>query len=146
MANRVPYKRRQYLVDTAFQLHFVSRIFLVVLAVAVLSCLITFILLWKNMYVPEQESHLPLIASLIAVSTTLLVELLVAIPVVFIMGIRQSHRIVGPMNRLKQTLQAIGSGDFSQRITLREGDALEELARSINAMAEELQKRFPASA
>lgn len=141
MSVEQPYRRKQYLVDRTYQLRFVTRVFLVVLMVAVVSSLISTGLLWVNMYRPDLESHTPLIASLIAVATALLIELLLAIPIVFFLGIRQSHRIVGPMNRIKRTLEAIGNGDFSQRITLRQGDALEELAKSINQMAESLQQR-----
>ena len=95
------------------------------------------------MYLPEGNSHVMLIACLISVAVTLLFELLLAFPIVFYIGVRQSHRIVGPMNRLKQMLEAIGQGDFSQRITLRKGDALEDLAAAINRMAESLQLRSP---
>ena len=94
------------------------------------------------MYQPELPQQ-TLIYCFIAIALTLLVELLLSIPIVFILGIRQSHRIVGPMNRIKRTLEAIGAGDFSQRITLRQGDALEDLAKSINQMAEALQQRSP---
>ena len=140
-----PYQRKQYLVDRAYQLRFVTRVFLVVLLVGVISSLLSTGLLWMNMYRPDLETHTPLIASLIAVASTLLIELLLAIPLVFFLGIRQSHRIVGPMNRLKRTIEAIGTGDFSQRIVLRQGDALEDLAKSINQMAESLGQRFPRS-
>lgn len=143
MDGQRPYKRKQYLVDRAYQLRFVTRVFMAVLAVAVASSLISTALLWTNMYRPDLDTQTPLIASLIAVASTLLIELLLAIPIVFFLGIRQSHRIVGPMNRLKRTLEAIGAGDFSVRITLRQGDALEDLAKSINQMAEGLQQRFP---
>ena len=138
-----PYVRKQYLVDRAYQLRFVTHVFMAVFSVAVISSLIATGLLWANMYRPELEPQATLIASLIAVATTLLIELLLAIPVVYVLGIRQSHRIVGPMNRLKQILEAIGNGDFSQRITLRQGDALEDLARCINQMAERLKQRYP---
>ncbi len=133
--------RKQYLVDRPYQLRFVTRVFAVVLAVAVISSLIATTLLWNTMYKPELGMQIHLTVSLIAVAITLLMELLIAIPIVFYLGIRQSHRIVGPMNRLKATLAAIGEGDFSKRITLREGDALEDLAKAINAMAERLQSR-----
>ena len=137
-----PYQRKQYLVDRGYQIRFVTRIFMVVLTVAVVSSLIATYVLYQNMYRPDLPQQ-NLITSLIAIAITLLIELLLAIPVVFILGIRQSHRIVGPMNRLKRTIEAIGSGDFSQRIMLRQGDALEDLAKSINQMAESLQRRFP---
>ena len=143
MANEAPYKRKQYLVDRPYQIQFVTRVFIVVLGVAVVSSLLATGLLWMNMYRPDLEQQTLLVASLIAVATTLLIELLISIPIVFVLGIRQSHRIVGPMNRLKQMIGAIGAGDFSQRIILRQGDALEDLAKSLNAMAEQLGQRYP---
>lgn len=142
MSPETPYVRRQYLVDRAYQIRFVTRVFMVVLAVAVVSSLLSTLLIWFNMYQPDLNAQVPMISSLIAVAATLLIELLLAIPIVFFLGIRQSHRIVGPMNRLKRTLEAIGNGDFSQRIVLRQGDALEDLAKSINTMAETLDKRY----
>ena len=145
MSPEPPYKRKQYLVDRAYQIRFVTRIFTVVLAVGVISSLLSTSLLWMNMYRPELGSTTLLVGCLVAVAVTLLIELLIAIPIVFFLGIQQSHRIVGPMNRIKQTLEAIGKGDFSRRITLRKGDALEDLAKSINQMAESLQQRVPRS-
>ena len=143
MANGPPYKRTQYLVDRAYQLRFVTRLFLIILLVATASALVSSILVWRNTYTPGQTSQEVFIVALVAISSTLLIELLLAIPLIFVLGIRQSHRIVGPMNRIKQTLAAIGQGDFSKRITLRQGDALEDLAVAINQMAERLQQRFP---
>ena len=140
-----PYVRKQYLVDRGYQLRFVTRVFIVVLAVAVVSSLIATGMLWANMYNPELEQQTLLIACLISVATTLLIELLLAIPIVFFLGIRQSHRIVGPMNRIKRTIEAISTGDFSQRITVRQGDALEDLAKTINQMAEKLGQRYSKS-
>ena len=145
MTPNPPCKRTQYLVDPGYQLRFVTRLFLAVMLVAILSALLASSILWRMMYVAEEGSHLTLIACLITVSITLLFELLLAIPIVFYLGIRQSHRVVGPMERLKHTLDAIGQGDFSQRIGLRKGDALEELAAAINRMAERLEQRFPRS-
>ena len=143
MANGTPYKRKQYLVDRAYQLRFVTRLFLIILLVATASALVSSILVWRNTYTPGQTSQEVFIVALVAIASTLLIELLLAIPLIFVLGIRQSHRIVGPMNRIKQTLAAIGQGEFSRRITLRQGDALEDLASAINQMAEQLQRRSP---
>lgn len=140
MSAEAPYKRKQYLVDRDYQLRFVTRMFMIVLAVAAASSLVATGLLWRYMYHPELSQQ-TLIYCFISVALTLLVELLLSIPIVLFVGIRQSHRIVGPMNRIKRTLEAIGNGDFSQRITLRQGDALEDLAKAINQMAESLARR-----
>ena len=143
MDENAGYQRKQYLVDNKYQLRFVSRLFGAVLAIAAVAALISATVLWKTMYLPEESSHAILIACLITLSITLVFELLLAVPILFYLGIRQTHRVVGPMKRLTQTLEAIGHGDFSQRITFRKGDALEDLAASVNQMAEQLQQRFP---
>lgn len=141
MGTELPYRRTQYLVDRGYQLRFVTRVFVVVLIVAVVSALISTGLLWMNMYRPDLEQSTTLVAALIAVATTLLVELLISIPLVYFLGIRQSHRVVGPINRMKRVLEAIGAGDFSQRIIVRRGDALEDMSKTINEMAEHLGQR-----
>ena len=140
MSPEPPYKRKQYLVDRNYQLRFVTRLFMAVLAVAAVSSLIATGLLSASMYQPDLPQQ-TLVYCFVSIALTLLVELLISIPVIWVLGIRQSHRIVGPMNRLKKMIEAIGNGDFSQRITLRHGDALEDLAKSLNAMTESLQKR-----
>lgn len=141
----MPYKRRQYLVDRDYQLRFVTRIFMAVLAIAVLSSLIASAVVWTNVHRPELEPNALLNACLLTVAIILLIELILSIPIIAVLSIRQSHRIVGPINRIKTTLEAIGRGDFTQRIAVRHGDALEDLAASINQMAQRLQQQFPRS-
>ena len=137
-----PYKRKQYLVDRDYQLRFVTRLFMAVLAVAAISSLIATGILSATMYQPDLPQQ-TLIYCFIAIALTLLIELLIAIPIIWVLGIHQSHQIVGPVNRMKRMLEAIGNGDFTQRITLRQGDALEDVAKSLNQMVEALQRRFP---
>ena len=133
--------RRQYLVDRRYQLRFVTRLFLSVLVVAVTAAFVSSALVWKHLSQTDQGASLWATVCLVSISATLLVELLIAIPLIFMLGIQQSHRIVGPMNRIKRGLEALGRGEFSHRIILRRGDALEELVGWINAMAEALEKR-----
>lgn len=135
------YRRTQYLVDRGYQLRFVTRIFLVMLAIAVVACLLGTGLLWKNMYEPNPEQQEIFVAALIAMALTLLIILVLTIPIALFLSIRHTHSIVGPMKRLQKTLEAIGNGDFSQRIVLRDGDALEDIARAINKMAEKLKEK-----
>ena len=142
------YQRKQYLVDRSYQLRFVRRLtflFAIICFIAIASSLIATAILWKNMYRPELEQQTHIAAAFIGMATVLLVELLISIPITYFWGIRQSHQIVGPMKRLTQAIDAIGQGDFSQRLILREGDVLADVATAINQMAEHLQKRSPSS-
>ena len=146
MTPRNAYPRRQYLVDRRYQSRFMVRLFWVVLATMVASALVCTLLWWRAMSLTNQGLHMVLLTTaLLYVATLLLVELLLAVPIVFVLGLRQSHRVVGPMVRFKRALQAIGTGDFTQRIHLREGDDLPDLAEAVNQMAESLQQRFPSS-
>ncbi len=142
MSPELPYKRKQYLVDRDYQLRFVTRLFMAVLAVAAISSLIATGLLSASMYQPDLPQQ-TVVYCFVSIALTLLVELLISIPVIWVLGIRQSHRVVGPMNRLKKMIEVIAAGDYSPQITLRDGDALQDLAKTLNEMAQALQKRYP---
>jgi hypothetical protein len=53
-----------------------------------------------------------------------------------------SHRVAGPMIKLRETLRRIGDGDFSGSLTLRRSDYLRRESDVINATLETLRKRF----
>ncbi len=148
MTETKPYRRTEFLVDRTYQLRFVKKLtslFATICLIAMASSLIATAILWKNMYRPEIEHQTQIASALIGMAIILLIEILISIPVAYFWGIRQSHQVVGPVQRMARTLEAIGSGDFSKRLVLREGDVLEDVAKAINQMAENLQKRFPPS-
>jgi nitrate/nitrite-specific signal transduction histidine kinase len=158
MTARRSYRRKQYhvgkplrqglvihhaLFERSYQWRFVTRLCLVIFSVALSSSLLAIAILWKFMYRAELERQTSLVAALIGVAVATLTELIIAIPIVYRLGTRQSHDVVGPLRRINKALGAIGSGDFSQRLVLRQTDILDTLAKSINRMAESLQKRSP---
>ena len=143
MVDAKVYKRRLLpLVDLPYQLRFVTRILMAICGIALLSSLIATAILWKNMYQPELERQAHIVSALIGISVFLLIELLISIPIVYFLGIRQSNQIIGPLKRIMRTVEAMGNGDFSQRLVLRQGDTLEDLAKAINQTSENLQKRL----
>lgn len=127
--------------DRTYQIRFIARALLIVVAIAVASTGLTIALLWALFYRPGASPQGSFIAALIGVAVMMLIELLLAAPIVYVLGVRQSRQVVGPLRRITRTLGAIGSGDFSQRVIVRHDDILEPLASSINRMAERLQKR-----
>ena len=132
--------RRQYLVDRRYQLGFVTRLLGIIFVAAFVSSLVSMAIMWNSMYDPVMPDQTMLATAASAVAMTLLIEVLLAVPIVFYLGIRSTHRVVGPLPRIKRALEAIGRGDFSQRLTLRSGDVLEDLVESINKMAEQLEQ------
>ncbi len=51
-----------------------------------------------------------------------------------------SRRITRPILKLTEASERLGQGDFSQRVTVRGGDEVADLARKFNRMAERLEK------
>ena len=52
-----------------------------------------------------------------------------------------THKYYGPLVSIKRFVDGVTQGDYSQRVVLRRKDELQDLAESLNGMAEELQKR-----
>lgn len=53
-----------------------------------------------------------------------------------------SHQIAGPLYRVEQAARAIGRGQLASDIHLREGDALQDVADSMNGMAADLRRQM----
>jgi len=65
---------------------------------------------------------------------------------VVLQAIHLSARVVGPERRLRETLARVRSGDLSQRVVLRRGDLLQDLADDVNTTIEWLNRNPPAGA
>jgi signal transduction histidine kinase len=60
----------------------------------------------------------------------------------FLAGLFLARRMVGPIQALRAGAARIGSGDLSQRISIKTGDELEGLADQFNDMAGRLQESY----
>jgi signal transduction histidine kinase len=87
---------------------------------------------------PIAEAYEPLRAPIIRSSLLLLGALVFA----GIAGFALAHRMVGPIRVLQAGAARIGSGDLSQRISIRTGDELEALADQFNEMGSRLQNSY----
>lgn len=55
------------------------------------------------------------------------------------LSIFTTHKIAGPLYRLKKTIGEIINGNLDVRVKLRKGDDLKDLAEHVNMLAEELK-------
>ena len=145
MSSKPAFKRRQYLVEPAYQLRFVMRLLTLLVIVMLSSFAAASALLWAQFSSPDLTTDSCLAEILYGIAFSHAISLLIMIPISYLFGIRQTHRVVGPLKRIKAALSAIGEGDFTQRIILRKSDVLTDLAGDINKMAERLQKRSSGS-
>src|SRR6202790_258167 len=87
---------------------------------------------------PVEEAYAPLYASIEHSAILLLVGLCLA----SFAGLFLARRMVGPIQALRAGAARIGSGDLSQRISIKTGDELESLADQFNEMAAKLQDSY----
>ena len=74
------------------------------------------------------------------VNTVLVVRLLLLMPFVVIAGLILSHRVAGPIYHIKKFLGILRNGHYGEKLKLREGDELQDLADDINSFVSVLRE------
>jgi signal transduction histidine kinase len=87
---------------------------------------------------PREEAYAPLYATIERTGLVLLAALLLAA----LAGMLLARKMVVPIQALQTGAARIGTGDLSQRISIKTGDELEALAAQFNEMAERLQDSY----
>ena len=81
-----------------------------------------------------------------AVKSILLVVMLIVFicAIAFtICGLLISHRYYGPLVPLLRSVRGMKEGNYTQRVHLRKGDELHDLAEAVNSLAESFEARYP---
>jgi signal transduction histidine kinase len=87
---------------------------------------------------PVAEAYAPLISTIERSG----ILLMAALGFAFLAGLVLARRMVGPIRALREGAARIGTGDLSQRITIKTGDELEGLADQFNDMASRLEDSY----
>jgi len=144
--SRKQQKRRIYLVKKDFQLKFILKFCLILLAGVIVSTGLLFFLSQDTLTSSFQDSRLHIkstgLAILPAVIYTNLFTLGLVILTAIVVILFITHKIAGPLFRLEKELTRIGNGDLTGRISLREEDQITEIADSINKTADQLHKKI----
>jgi len=142
MDNMAPkFRRKQYFVAAKFQTRYIGLI-LALMFLAVVMC--SYVVYYSMMVTMGEKlaTVYPqgrLISIVNMVNLRILLVFLMITPFVVIIGIYLSHKIAGPIFRMERFLGRVASGDLSQRLTLRKGDELVNLAEGINKVIESVK-------
>jgi len=135
------YRRRTVIVDRTFQFRFVG-VLLALLFVLTFGALVSvYLALWYTLYTFELLNDSVTVSLFTTVGLMVALELLLIGPFVAWMGILLTHRVSGPLVRIQAALSQMREGQFDVHLTLRKGDALVELAESVNRLAASLRDR-----
>jgi nitrate/nitrite-specific signal transduction histidine kinase len=133
-------KRRKYLIDRKFQLKYAGSILIFILVTFLIFSIVFYqagflplIEKLKNVY-PQAR----LFVILRSIYKQLIISFFLLLVVAFGFAIFRSHKIVGPLFRLKYHIHQMGEGNFSGRIKLRRKDELKLLADELNILSQNI--------
>jgi len=138
-------KRRHYFIKKDFQVKFILKFCLLLLAAVIVSTGLLFLFSQDTLTSSFQNSRLVIENTALAILPTVVYTGLVTLVLLTIATIAVtlfiSHKIAGPMFRFEKELKEIGEGNLKKKVSLRKKDQAEELAYCINEMTASLREK-----
>lgn len=135
------WRRRQWLVNRPLQFRFVKATVFILLLMAISAVAAVYLAVWITLSSFELTQDALIMSLLNTICWTIMLELLVLTPIVIWVAIRLSHKVAGPLVRIRSALTQMCAGEFDVHIGLRKGDELAELAELTNRLAASLRQR-----
>ena len=136
--------RRRYLVDRKYQVRLVFQIVILIVVATSMSAVATFILADREVstafYLAHRDTWDLKELLLPVITGTSLVTFLLVSAISAIIALRESHRIVGPVDRLTGALHDLAQGRISFVGPLRKDDVLKGMDDDLNTLFENLAK------
>ncbi|MBA3009307.1 MAG: methyl-accepting chemotaxis protein [Proteobacteria bacterium] len=144
--NPTAIKRKQVFINKSFQARFIVKFCLILVLGGLISIGLTLFNTQDTLTSSFTDSKLVIQNTSLAIMpsviyTTLITTALVGL-VVIMVTLLVSHKIAGPMFRFEKDIDRISKGDLKSRISIRKGDQFKEVATSLNAMIESLNKNL----
>lgn len=140
----MPYKRARILINKKFQLKFAFFVCTWIFALSMIYPLIIYnVFEYFLTFVPVGTPGLVERMKGIENQVIFLLALLqlLFLVVTFLICIFLSHRIAGPIYRIRKAMDEITRGNFEERVTFRKNDHFTELQDTFNEMAQHLAVR-----
>jgi len=138
---RPRFRRRHYLVNKDFQIRFTRNIISYMVLVVLVASGVVYYAFWYTINKMGIVLDELIVAIFVSVGVALMAEAIFVLPLIVVASIFLTHKVAGPLVRIKRVLAQMGQGNFSQRIALRKGDELGDLAETINQLAQDLEHK-----
>lgn len=136
------YKRKQHLINKKFQIFFIIKFCGLLFVSAIFTIYVLFILSSSSTTVYFGNSRI-LIKNTAVYIMPLLIKTSIIVSITFgaiavILFLLSSHKIAGPLFRLKREIEKISDGEIPKDFYIREKDQFQEVARSFDVMVKNL--------
>ena len=142
------YRRRNYFIDKSFQTKFILKFCLIVILSSITIAILLFILSRNFTTVAIENAHVTVKSTTsflapIIIETLSLVTVFSAICVIML-TLFVSHKIAGPLYRLKKEIDEMKNGNMNLDFRTRKADQVQELANSLADMSKSLTGKHAA--
>ncbi len=141
MNQKTPFQRRTIFIKKGLQLRCMVLIVVSVLCGLMIMTLELAVTL-NELFDAYPVLMQPVYDEFVPIATGFFYKISIYILFVVIISAIISHKMAGPVYRFEQTCKKIAEGDFSQRIHLRQGDALTDLQQDFNKMMDVVEARI----
>ncbi len=131
-------RRRNYFIDKSFQFKFIIKFCTLIIIASLMTGFLIYYFNQKSTTVAFENLKVVVKSTSsfilpIMLQILLIVTLLVSIGTIFV-ALFTSHKIAGPLYRLKAALEKIKNGDFSTPIQIRTKDQLQKIVSEFDDM------------
>jgi len=143
---KISERRKTYFIEKKFQTRFILRFCLLVLFSSLIFAGITYLVSKRTLSVSFIHAKAKVLSTSdflfpILVQTVIVVTVAISFFTV-ILALFFSHKIAGPLYRLKKELEAIGKGILVEDFHFRKKDQLQDLALSLSSMVKRLREKI----
>jgi len=129
---------------------FIARLVILVLGIFIIFTVLSGIYLYVNMYRPLGSDYSASVSAISELKDTLLAKSIKIYAFFFIfilsgtiaLGVLYTHRIAGPMYRIKLFARTVAEGNLDESIHFRKKDVIHSLAYTLNKMSERFRERI----
>lgn len=135
-------RRKKLIISAGLQFRYVGAVLFAMLFVSLLEGWIVYRSIWNELLTESRYSDWSpfLISVMKRADLAIIIGVGFSFILITFLSVLMSHKIAGPVYRLKQYLVEMAKGDLSFEMRLRSGDELADLAEEFNKMVRGLRE------
>ncbi|MFH1904837.1 MAG: HAMP domain-containing protein [bacterium] len=136
--------RWHYLVDKKFQMKYAVVTLIFMFIISAVCGYTVYHTLWTQLgeKLAQVYPQARLVSILNVVKIKLAMQLILLVPVVVLASVFLSHRVVGPVSKIRKHMKKLIEKDFSKEIHLRKTDEFRDIAELINKSIDSIKQNL----